>query len=158
MPGFKEADLYSLKGPNYVKAKALAAGNTRAGKAVMYTFNTAQGPPIAQSVQFNLKQIGIAIAMPDDHAIHPDTVGFPFPGTELRIADEDGRALPRGDYRVRITVGRGAGRVVSTLVSRRTGSSMIRSQVSMGGAGVAADRESRMQRSTDMLSTLAPSG
>ena len=29
------------------------------------------------------------------------------------------RKLPRGDYRVRITVGRGAGRVVSTLVSRR---------------------------------------
>jgi hypothetical protein len=29
------------------------------------------------------------------------------------------RALPRGDYRVRITVGRGTGRVVSTLVSRR---------------------------------------
>jgi hypothetical protein len=29
------------------------------------------------------------------------------------------RRLPRGDYRVRITVGRGNGRVVSTLVSRR---------------------------------------
>jgi hypothetical protein len=29
------------------------------------------------------------------------------------------RNLRRGDYRVRITVGRGAGRVVSTLVSRR---------------------------------------
>jgi acyl-CoA synthetase (AMP-forming)/AMP-acid ligase II len=40
---------------------------------------------------------GIAIAMPDDHAIHPDTVGFPFPGTALRIADEDGGALPRGE-------------------------------------------------------------
>ena len=29
------------------------------------------------------------------------------------------RKLRRGDYRVRITVGRGKGRVVSTLVSRR---------------------------------------
>ncbi len=27
----------------------------------MYTFNTSQGPPIAQSVQFNLKQIGIDV-------------------------------------------------------------------------------------------------
>jgi peptide/nickel transport system substrate-binding protein len=61
MPGFKEWDIYSLKGPNYTKAKALAQGNTRDGKAVMYTFNTAQGPPIAQSVQFNLKQIGIDV-------------------------------------------------------------------------------------------------
>ncbi len=61
MPGFKEFDIYSLKGPNYTKAKALATGNTGDGKAVMYTFNTAQGPPIAQSVQFNLKQIGVDV-------------------------------------------------------------------------------------------------
>jgi peptide/nickel transport system substrate-binding protein len=61
MPGFKEFDLFSLKGPNYAKARPLAQGNTRDGKAVMYTFNTAQGPPIAQSVQFNLKQIGIDV-------------------------------------------------------------------------------------------------
>jgi ABC-type transport system substrate-binding protein len=61
MPGFKEFDLYSLKGPNYAKAKALAQGNTRDGKAVMYTFNTTFGPPVAQSVQFNLKQIGVDV-------------------------------------------------------------------------------------------------
>lgn len=61
MPGFKEFNLYSLKGPNYTKAKALASGNTKGGKAVMYTFNVAQGPPIAQSIQFNLKQIGIDV-------------------------------------------------------------------------------------------------
>lgn len=61
MPGFREFDIYSLKGPNYAKAKSLASGNTRDGKAVLYTFNVAQGPPIAQSVQFNLKQIGIDV-------------------------------------------------------------------------------------------------
>ena len=61
MPGFKDCDIYSLEGPNYAKAKALAQGNTRDGKAVMYTFNTSAGPPIAQSVQFNLKQIGIDV-------------------------------------------------------------------------------------------------
>ena len=61
MPGFKEFDLYSLKGPNYAKAKTLAQGNTKDGKAVMYSFNVSQGPPIAQSVQFNLKQIGIDV-------------------------------------------------------------------------------------------------
>ena len=61
MPGFKNFNIYSLKGPNYNRAKALANGQTRDGKAVMYTFNTAQGPPIAQSVQFNLKQIGVDV-------------------------------------------------------------------------------------------------
>ena len=61
MPGFKDSDIYSLKGPAYAKAKALAAGNTRDGKAVIYTSNVGVGPPIAQSVQFNLKQIGIDV-------------------------------------------------------------------------------------------------
>ena len=61
MPGFKEAKIYSLQGPNYNRAKQLAQGNTGDGKAVMYTFNTGQGPPIAQSVQFNLKQIGVDV-------------------------------------------------------------------------------------------------
>jgi ABC-type transport system substrate-binding protein len=61
MPGFKEFNIYSVKGPNYTRAKSLAQGQTRDGKAVFYTFNTAQGPPIAQSVQFNLKQIGVDV-------------------------------------------------------------------------------------------------
>jgi ABC-type oligopeptide transport system substrate-binding subunit len=61
MPGFKNWAIYPVKGPNINKAKTLAQGNTRGGKAVMYTFNVAQGPPIAQSVQFNLKQIGIDV-------------------------------------------------------------------------------------------------
>lgn len=61
MPGFKEFNIYPLKGPNIDRAKTLATGNTRSGKAVFYTFNVGQGPPIAQSVQFNLKQIGIDV-------------------------------------------------------------------------------------------------
>jgi ABC-type transport system substrate-binding protein len=61
MAGFKEANIYSIKGPNYAKARQLAQGNTRSGKAVFYAFNRAQGPAIAQSVQFNLKQIGIDV-------------------------------------------------------------------------------------------------
>jgi len=61
MPGFKNFNIYSLKGPNYDRAKALANGQTRDGKAVMYTFNTGQGPPIAQSVQFNLQRIGVDV-------------------------------------------------------------------------------------------------
>ena len=61
MGGFKEANIYSIKGPNYAKAKTLAEGNLRGGKAVFYAFNRSQGPPVAQSVQFNLKQIGLDV-------------------------------------------------------------------------------------------------
>ena len=61
MAGFREADIYSLRGPNYAKAKQLAQGNLRGGKAVFYAFNRSQGPPVAQSVQFNLKQIGLDV-------------------------------------------------------------------------------------------------
>jgi len=61
MPGFKEHSIYSLRGPNYAAARRLAEGNLRGGKAVFYAFNRAQGPPVAQSVQFNLKQIGLDV-------------------------------------------------------------------------------------------------
>jgi ABC-type oligopeptide transport system substrate-binding subunit len=64
MPGFKNGTIYSLQGVNnasLTKARGLANGNTRAGKAVFYAFNTAPGPAIAQVVQFNLKQIGIDV-------------------------------------------------------------------------------------------------
>jgi ABC-type oligopeptide transport system substrate-binding subunit len=82
MPGFKEANIYSLKGPNYARAKQLAQGNTGDGKAVMYTFNTGQGPPIAQSVQFNLKQIGVDVEIRQlDRVVQHDKMavrGEPF--------------------------------------------------------------------------------
>jgi long-chain acyl-CoA synthetase len=78
-----------------------------AGTAIMISGGPVPGPlraelqaRVTRQVMVNLgctEAGGIAIAMPDDHAIHPDTVGFPFPGTELRIADEHGRALPRGE-------------------------------------------------------------
>jgi ABC-type transport system substrate-binding protein len=61
MGGFKEFDIYSVKGPNYAKAKELAQGNTRTGKAIYYAFSRSPGPAVAQSVQFNLKQIGLDV-------------------------------------------------------------------------------------------------
>ena len=61
MAGFKEANIYSIKGPNYARARTLAQGSTRTGKAIFYAFNRAPGPAVAQSVQFNLKQIGLDV-------------------------------------------------------------------------------------------------
>jgi len=59
MPGFRNWDIYPLRGSNYARAKSLAQGKLRDGKAVFYTFNTAPGPQVAQVVQQNLKEIGL---------------------------------------------------------------------------------------------------
>jgi ABC-type oligopeptide transport system substrate-binding subunit len=61
MPGFRNWDIYSIRGANPTKAAALAKGNTRSGKAVFYTFNSTPGPAIAQVVQQNMKAIGVDI-------------------------------------------------------------------------------------------------
>jgi acyl-CoA synthetase (AMP-forming)/AMP-acid ligase II len=39
----------------------------------------------------------ISIAGPEDHALHPDTVGRPLPGVAIEVVDEAGRALPAGE-------------------------------------------------------------
>ncbi len=79
MPGFRDGNIYSLAGQNTAttnKAKALASGNTRGGKAVFYAFNTAPGPAIAQVVQFNLKQIGIDVEIKQfDRVVQHEKVG-----------------------------------------------------------------------------------
>ncbi len=62
MPGYKEASIYpTIKQPNFAKAKAMAAGHTGNGNAVLYTFNSAYGPLWAQIVQFDMKQIGLNV-------------------------------------------------------------------------------------------------
>jgi peptide/nickel transport system substrate-binding protein len=64
MPGYKDGKNYPLVGVNnaaLTKARALANGNTRSGKATFYASATAPGPAISQVVQFNLKQIGIDV-------------------------------------------------------------------------------------------------
>jgi peptide/nickel transport system substrate-binding protein len=60
VPGFKNANVYPLGG-DLPRAKALARGNLRGGKAVLYV-NTS-GPPmaIAQLVRQQLKEIGLEV-------------------------------------------------------------------------------------------------
>jgi ABC-type oligopeptide transport system substrate-binding subunit len=61
MPGFKNHNIYPIKGANPTRGKQLADGNTRGGKAVLYSFPTSFGPGVSQIVQFNLKQIGVDV-------------------------------------------------------------------------------------------------
>jgi ABC-type oligopeptide transport system substrate-binding subunit len=63
MAAFRDADIYPLKGPNLAQAKKLATGNTRDGKAILYTANAGAYPLRAQIIQYNLKQIGIDVSV-----------------------------------------------------------------------------------------------
>jgi ABC-type oligopeptide transport system substrate-binding subunit len=61
-PGHNNKAVYPVvasKSPNFTKAKALAAGHTKGGACRFWTFNTTFGPPVAQVVQYDLKQIGL---------------------------------------------------------------------------------------------------
>ncbi len=61
MAGFRDADLYPLKGPNFTFANKLAKGHTGDGKIVLYTSNRGAAPLRAQIIQFDLKQIGLDV-------------------------------------------------------------------------------------------------
>lgn len=62
VPGFRDVDLYpTVKPPDLARAKRLAAGRTRDGHAVLYTFNLGFGPLWGQVVAYDLKQIGLDV-------------------------------------------------------------------------------------------------
>lgn len=60
IPGYTDAQIYSLAGPDLDKAKQLA-GTGSHGSAVLYTCNESPCPETAQIVQANLKNIGIDV-------------------------------------------------------------------------------------------------
>ena len=60
-PGFRDWNLYPLSGPNLTRARALAQGATRGGRAVLWTFNSSFGPAVAQVVKNNLAAIGLEV-------------------------------------------------------------------------------------------------
>jgi peptide/nickel transport system substrate-binding protein len=75
-PGFKDANIYPLKGSNYARANALAKGKTRGGKCAFWTFNSSFGPTVAQVVQFNLGKMGLNCDItPLDRVVETDKGG-----------------------------------------------------------------------------------
>jgi peptide/nickel transport system substrate-binding protein len=64
MPGYRNWDLYPLRGSDRRRAKALARGKVRDGKAVLYTFRPEIIPFAVRAagvVRFNLAQIGVDV-------------------------------------------------------------------------------------------------
>ena len=60
-PGYRDERVYPLRGPDLRRARELAAGRTRGGKAVFYTTSAPLDVAIAQIVKRNLKPIGLEI-------------------------------------------------------------------------------------------------
>ncbi len=61
VPGFRDAHIYPLKGADLRKARALAHGQTRGGKAVYYARDDPRGQTLARIVQANLRKIGLDV-------------------------------------------------------------------------------------------------
>lgn len=61
MPGFRDAQLYPLGGPDLATARRLAQGHLRDGKIVLYASNRDPAPLYAQVISYNLKQIGLDV-------------------------------------------------------------------------------------------------
>ena len=61
IPGFKDADVYPLDRPDLQRARALANGNLRGGKAVLYVNSSPIPTAIGQLVRQQLAQIGLDV-------------------------------------------------------------------------------------------------
>lgn len=61
MAGFKDADIYPLDRPDVRRARALARGHTRGGKAVLNTIDLPSHLKFAQSIKQNLRTIGLDV-------------------------------------------------------------------------------------------------
>ncbi len=61
IPGFRDAKIYPLRSPDLRRARALARGRTRSGKAVLYTAGTPAAVAAGQSVKRSLSAIGLDV-------------------------------------------------------------------------------------------------
>jgi peptide/nickel transport system substrate-binding protein len=64
MPGYRDWDLYPLKGPNLKQARVLARGNLRQARASLYIrrpIAEAFARPVAEVARLNLAQIGLEV-------------------------------------------------------------------------------------------------
>jgi ABC-type transport system substrate-binding protein len=63
IPGYRDERIYPLNAPNVARARALARGNTRSGKATLYAPANPLGAAQAQIVRQSLKRIGITVTV-----------------------------------------------------------------------------------------------
>ncbi|MFN2470789.1 MAG: ABC transporter substrate-binding protein [Gaiellaceae bacterium] len=61
MPGFRNWDIYPIRGRDLDRARRLAEGNTRGGKAVLYALNVGAFPAIAETFKQHVQAIGLDV-------------------------------------------------------------------------------------------------
>ena len=61
MPGYRDARIYPLNKPDVKRARALARGRTRSGKAVLWTFDVPPALAAAQILKRDLRAIGLDV-------------------------------------------------------------------------------------------------
>lgn len=61
LPGFRDAKVYPLRGPDLRKARALARGHLRSGKATVYVADLPLTIGLGQVLKKNLEQIGLDV-------------------------------------------------------------------------------------------------
>jgi peptide/nickel transport system substrate-binding protein len=61
LPGFKDAKVYPLSGPDLRKARALADGHLRSGKATLYVADLPLTIGLGQVLKKNLEQVGLEV-------------------------------------------------------------------------------------------------
>jgi ABC-type transport system substrate-binding protein len=79
LPGFRDAQVYPLRGPNLQKARALARGNTRGGKAVLWVNDIPLTLGFGQILREQLAKIGLEV----------DVQGIPGPAIPARVSAPD---------------------------------------------------------------------
>lgn len=75
MPGFKDAAIYPLDGPDLARARALAEGNLRSGRAVLLTPNFPLPLTTAQMVKRQLEPLGLDVTL-DAVPLHIQLRGY----------------------------------------------------------------------------------
>jgi ABC-type transport system substrate-binding protein len=76
LPGFSDAQIYPLRGPNLRKARELARGNTRGGKAVLWVNDFPLTLGFGQILREQLAKIGLEV----------EVQGIPGPAIPARVA------------------------------------------------------------------------
>src|SRR5262245_47089579 len=90
VPGFRDAHIYPLRRPDLSKARALARGHTRGGKAIFYARDDPRGQAVAQIVKTDLARIGLAVEI----KTYPSPVALDKIGTRGEPFDMANFGLP----------------------------------------------------------------
>jgi ABC-type transport system substrate-binding protein len=78
IPGYRNERIYPLDGPDLRRARPLAKGRTRGGRAVLYTIDNPVDVAQAQILQQNLGQIGIELEIkPFPTTLYFDKIAVP---------------------------------------------------------------------------------